>query len=179
MLVLNNKSMIKKDWISSKIEIKETVNKNKGMFAVEPIKMGERVLVWGGDYVNHIEAEEAKKSGKLVMQWDEDLFSVENRGDDVGYFINHSCDSNTWMADTFTLVAKRDIKVGEELTIDYALIEVDENYISKWECKCGSSFCRKKVTGQDWCLVDLQERYKDHFLPFINKKIINLKTQNV
>ena len=28
------------------------------------------------------------------MQWDENLFSVENRGEDKGYFINHSCEPN-------------------------------------------------------------------------------------
>ncbi len=35
--------------------------------------------------------------------------------------LNHSCDSNLWMADEATVVARRDIAAGEELTLDYAL----------------------------------------------------------
>ena len=45
-----------------------------------------------------------------------------------------------------------------------------EDFVSSWECSCGSSFCRKRVTGKDWRILELQERYKGHFLPFINKR---------
>jgi len=162
---------LKKDWISPKIEIKETPNKGKGMFATKPIKAGEKVLVWGGEYTNTLGAKEAKASGKLVMQWDNDLYSVEDKGNDMGYFINHACDPNTWMNDSYTLVAKHDIQIGEEITADYALWEADSNYISKWECHCDSSVCRKRITGNDWKLPEVQERYKGHFSPLINKRI--------
>ena len=63
------------------------------------------------------------------------------------------------------------IKSGEEITADYALWEADENYISKWECSCGSIDCRKKITGKDWRINKIQEKYKDHFSPLINKRI--------
>ncbi len=123
---------------------------------------------------NKIKADKVRGEGKLVMQWDEDLFSVENRGDDIGYYINHSCDPNLWMQDAYTLVAKRDIEEGEEITADYALWEADENYVSKWKCSCGLSFCRKRITGKDWRLPGLQKRYKGHFSPLINKRISRL-----
>jgi SET domain-containing protein len=167
--------IIKQDWISPKIEIRETSGKGKGMFAVKPIGVGEKILIWDVKYVNKNEAEKAKADGKLVMQWDDNLFTIENRGDDLGYFINHSCDSNVWMLDISTLIARRDIKTDEELTADYVLWEADEDYVSKWECGCGSHVCRKRVTGKDWRLLQLQERYKDHFSPLINKRIANLK----
>ena len=141
------------------------------MFAIERIKNGESIIVFGGEYVNAEAAKQAKAREKLVMQWDDDLFSVEDRGADPAYFINHSCDPNTWMEDAFTIMAMRDVEVGEELTVDYALWEADENYVSRWECKCGSSMCRKRVTGNDWRLPELQERYKGHFTPLINKRI--------
>lgn len=162
----------KETWINPKIEIKETQNKGKGMFAAKPIKTGETVLIWGGGYTNEKGAKEAKKKGKLVLQWDDDLFSVEEKGEDIGYFINHSCNSNTWMKDAFTLIAKRNIREGEEITADYALWEIDPNYISNWECQCGSPLCRKRITGNDWKLPDVEERYKGHFSPLINKRIL-------
>lgn len=161
----------KETWINSKIEIKETLNKGRGMFATELIKIGDTILIWGGEYTNAKGAKEAKGKGKLVLQWNEDLFSVEDRGDDMGYFINHACDSNAWMKDAYTLVAKRDIQVREEVTADYSLWEADPNYISKWECQCGSPVCRKRITGNDWKLPEMQERYAGHFSPLINKRI--------
>lgn len=146
-----------------------------GMFAIEPIKAGEKILTWEGKYVNRDEAEKEKANGKLVIQWDDDLFSVEDKGDDLGYFVNHSCDSNAWMNNAFTLVAKRNIEAGEEVTADYALWEADEDYVSKWECKCGLRVCRKRVTGKDWRSPEIQERYKDHLSPLINKRVAALQ----
>lgn len=141
------------------------------MFASELIKTDDIIVIWGGEYTNAKGVKEAEEKGKLVLQWDDDLFSVEDRGDDMGYFINHSCDSNAWMKDAYALVAKRNIQVGEEVTADYALWEADPNYISKWKCQCGSMVCRKRITGNDWKLSEMQEKYKGHFSPLINKRI--------
>lgn len=161
------------DWISPKTEIRETKKYGKGLFAVENIAPGEKVIVWGGNYVNKEEALKAKTvGGKLAIQWDDDVFSVEDRGVDRGYFINHSCDANTWMSDTYTLVAKRAIASGEEITSDYALWEDDGDYRSSWKCQCDSPMCRKQITGEDWKLPEVQKRYKNHFSPLLNKRII-------
>lgn len=164
-----------KDWVSPKIEIRITENRGKGMFAVEPISKGEEVVVWGGNYVNKDQAEKARGEGKLVMQFDEDLFSIEDRGESDAYFINHSCEPNVWMKDVFILEAMRDISVGAELTADYVLWETDENKVSKWECGCGSKKCRRIITGKDWKILELQEKYRGHFLPLIQKRIDHLK----
>lgn len=164
----------KEDWINPKIEIRTTENRGKGMFAISTISKGEKVLLWGGNYVNKDEAEKAKAEGKLVMQFDEDLFSIEDRGESNAYFINHSCEPNVWMKDAFTLEAMRDIFPGEELTADYVLWETDEDKISKWECLCGSENCRHSITGKDWQKPELQEKYRGHFLPLIEKRINNV-----
>ena len=81
------------------------------------------------------------------------------------------------MANAWTLVARRDISVGEELTLDYGLVEGDESLVADWECACGSSECRNKTTGRDWMLPALQRRYEGHFSLLINKRISRLKEQ--
>lgn len=164
----------KKSWINPKIEIKNSPVSGRGMFALEKINVGEDILTFGGDYIDTASADEERRDGKLVMQWDEDLFTAEDRGDDDTYFVNHSCDGNTWMKDAFGLIARRDIFPGEEITADYALWEADENYISQWKCQCGSNKCRGRVTGLDWQQPELQERYAEHFSPLINKRITAL-----
>lgn len=162
-----------KSWISPKIRIKQSSIAGKGMFARTSIKTGEILVIWGAKYLTKRDAEKVKKNNPklLVMQWDDDLFSVETRSKDIGYFINHSCDPNMWMKNAITILARRHIKKGEELTSDYALWEARKNYVSKWTCCCGSSLCRKKVTGHDWQSSTLQQRYKNHFAPLINKRI--------
>lgn len=166
-------------WISPKVEIRDSELGGKGMFAKEKISAGEKMLVWGGEYVTENEAEKAKTAGKLVMQWDTDLFSIEDRGEDDAYYLNHSCDPNVWMKDAHTLIARRDVGIGEELTADYAMWEANEDYVSKWECNCGAENCRGRVTGKDWENSGLQNAYKNHFSPLINKRIRESKLPQI
>ena len=171
--------IVKKEvWISPKAEIRQSSIQGKGLFAKENIKKGERVIVFGGNYTDKKGAEKAQKQGKVVMQWDDKLYSFEDRGESDDYFINHSCDPNLWLIDAFTLVAKKDVNPGDELTADYALWEADEKFISSWKCTCGSQLCRGQITGKDWQKKDLQQRYRGHFSPLINKRMEKLKTLN-
>jgi hypothetical protein len=105
------------------------------------------------------------------MQWDSDLYSIEDSGGDDGYFLNHSCDSNLWFRDAFTLVARRDVEEKEELTLDYALFEADPTAVAIAECRCGSPRCRHRVAGMDWQLPEVQQAYADHFSPLLNRRI--------
>ncbi len=163
------------DWISPKVEIRPSEIHGKGMFAVAPISQNEVVAIWGGDFVNGTQAEKARLSGKAIQQIDDDVFEVfeyDKRGEGAPtYYHNHSCDPNTWMKDEVTISARRNIEPGEELTIDYAMFEADENYVMPWECNCDSVACRKQITGKDWFLPELQERYGNHFSPMINRRI--------
>ena len=58
---------------------------------------------------------------------------------------------------------------GEEVTIDYAL----QTAVPDWEmaCHCRSPYCRKRIRGDDWMRPDLQELYRGHFSPFLNRRI--------
>jgi SET domain len=80
------------------------------------------------------------------------------------HFLNHSCDPNIWLADEVTLITKRAINVVEEITADYATWETEEDWVAAWSCNCSSHLCRGLITGRDWRLPELQDRYSDHFL---------------
>ena len=105
------------------------------------------------------------------MQWDLQLFSIEDRGGDEGYFLNHSCDSNLWFKDAFTLKARRDIRPGDELTVDYALFEHEDGYVAIASCSCDSPGCRHTITGGDCRKQEVRERYSGHFSPLINRRM--------
>ncbi|HJS77364.1 MAG TPA: hypothetical protein VJ778_08145, partial [Burkholderiales bacterium] len=82
---------------------------------------------------------------------------------------------NVWLADEVTLVARRAIARAQELTIDYALFELDPAWSSRWQCRCRAASCRGSITGRDFKLEDLQARYTQHFHPEVLRRIARLK----
>jgi uncharacterized protein len=74
-----------------------------------------------------------------------------------------------WMDDEITISARRVIPDGVEATIDYALFTVAATW--SMQCHCGADSCRGVVTGDDWRLPAVHERYRGHFSPFINRRI--------
>jgi hypothetical protein len=160
--------------INPKIRIGESPIHGRGMFAEGDIGRGEILIIWKECYTDKIGAEEAVRQGKGIMQWDDDVFSYETDRNPEHYLINHSCDPNGWMADAYTLEARRDIPRGEEITVDIAMFEHDEDAVTDWSCNCGSPMCRGRIKGMDWRREDLQKRYEGHFSPLINKRIEKL-----
>jgi hypothetical protein len=162
------------NWINPKIEVRESPIHGQGMFASAKIEQGEELIIWRECYTDKAGALKAVLDGKGTMQWDEDVFSYETELHREHYMINHSCDPNGWMADAHTLEARKDIFEGEEITVDMAMFESDEGAIATWSCNCGSRICRGRITGKDWRLDELQRRYRGHFSPLVNKRIMNI-----
>jgi hypothetical protein len=40
-----------------------------------------------------------------------------------------------------------------------------------FRCECGSEICRHQVTGEDWRLPDLRQRYQGYFSPYLQRRI--------
>jgi uncharacterized protein len=89
---------------------------------------------------------------------------------EVGDFVNHSCAPNAGLAGQMALVALRSIRAGEEVCYDYAMS--DGSDYDEFACSCGTSMCRGKVTGRDWRLSELQERYEGHFSPYLHRRML-------
>ena len=102
---------------------------------------------------------------------------------DFGHFLNHSCDPNTIInvinnvvdKAFIEVVARRDIRAGEELTFDYASLEYET--VTHIDCRCGTNACRGTVHGFKDLPKHIVEKYKeegmisDHLLRFHNGKI--------
>ena len=83
-------------------------------------------------------------------------------------FLNHSCNPNCGVRNKLEIIAMREINKDEEVTIDYAMTE---SFKYKMKCNCGMSNCRKIITGKDWKINKLQEKYKEFFSKYLKKKI--------
>ena len=109
--------------------------------------------------------------GDSYIQIDDDFFLAplsKKEHDLVMMFINHSCEPNVGVKGQITYVAMRNITPGEELTLDYAMIDDDD---FEMQCECGKPNCRRVVSGKDWKLKKLQKKYGNYFASFILHKL--------
>ena len=168
-------------WKDPRQQFRTSPTQGIGAFATAPIKQGEPVEIIGGVVMTEAEF----RAFQLVtprfnaIQIGEDLHLVEEptvTQQREGGSLNHSCDSNLWLADEVTLVARRDIAADEELTVDYALFTVQSDWQLELPCRCGLTVCRHQITGSDWMLPAVQTRYYPHFSPFINARIDRLRS---
>jgi SET domain-containing protein len=60
--------------------------------------------------------------------------------DHPNQYLNHSCNPNSGIKGKITMIALKDIKEGDEITIDYSIIEGDDLWEMK--CTCGEKNCR-------------------------------------
>ena len=136
-----------------------------GLFARRALDEGETVVVLGGTVIDDEELARLQPQSSLAIGEGVNLMQDD---DDPARYGNHSCDPNLWLADEVTLVTRRAVGAGEELTVDYGTFSV-----VPWEmdCRCGAAGCRGVVTGDDWRRPDLQECYVGRFSPFINARI--------
>jgi uncharacterized protein len=169
----------KKAWIDPRLEIRRSPLGGQGSYACQPIKECEIVTIWGAEVFTKEDVNGGKTQGRLIVPIGEGRYLAYETYDSKApdHFLNHSCDPNIWLVDEVTLVARRAIDLGEELTADYATWELQEDWVSPWSCNCRSKLCRGIITGRDWRLPELQGRYGNHFLPCINEKIKGLKSR--
>jgi SET domain-containing protein len=158
---------------SPKTEIRASKIHGRGLFATTDISKDEVVAVKGGHIVDQRTLREkiTPRLGPVEIQIDDDLFiapvTKEERELSMLYS-NHSCDANLGVRSGITFVAMRDIRTGEELTLDWAMTDDDDYSV---ECKCGAANCRKILSGKDWQRPELQKRYAGYFSSYLAEKI--------
>lgn len=144
-----------------------------GLIATDSIQMGE--IIWRRDAqmqtfsLHEIQTWTQTEQDTFfwfAFQCDAETFIYTL--DDDGY-MNHSCNPNTWWQDDETLIARRDIAAGEEVTYDYASTEISVPY--RMDCRCKSPNCRGVVTHEDYLNPNWQAFYGAHIPQFVQKAI--------
>jgi uncharacterized protein len=101
-----------------------------GLFASADISMGTNIMVISGEVIDEDECiRREEEEGNVYIFWNGDNYIDTIRTEKIKY-INHDCEYNCEVTekDEFSLflTASRDIKAGEELTIDYGYDEIYE-----------------------------------------------------
>ena len=143
-----------------KIAARKSPIHGNGVFALQPIAKGERIIEYKGRRRTHAEVD-ADDSGDVesghtfLFTLDDDWVIDANHGGNSARWINFSCDPNCEAVlqedekdprkSRVFIEAKRAIRPGQELTYDYG-ITLDEPHTARlkkiWACHCGSKKCR-------------------------------------
>lgn len=146
-----------------KVEIRESAQHGRGVFARVPLKRGEVILQFKGPQLTR-----AQLTAQMYhLQIDEDAYlGPSGEADD---YVNHSCMPNAGFDGQLRLVALRDIAVGEEITWDYSTA-IDEEDFPGFPCSCGAACCRRVVRSFRHLERQEQERLSPSILPYLRLK---------
>ncbi len=145
-----------------------------GVVAGEDIKKGEMIAIWGG-YIMTIDEYRGAPLVKLNFDYTLQVFENFSIGpkakedlDDCEMF-NHSCDANAGVRGQILLVARRDIKKGEEICFDY---ETTDSQDLNFTCKCGSANCRGTIDGKSWMKPGFFKKHWEFLSTYMQEKIL-------
>ncbi len=145
----------------SEVVVKDAANKGKGVFALRDFAKGEFIF--------------RRRHGRVIANRDIPSLPEEDRRHlceldwdtcaillPPGCYLNHSCDPNA-MRKRVNVFAWKDIRQGEEITIDYRLNAFTGEH---WYCSCGSANCLGYVTSSFFSLSEDQQHI---YLPYTPK----------
>lgn len=121
-----------------------------GLFALKDFKKNEIVIdksAWDESVLiswnefETLDADTRKKLTDFCYKTDEGIYAPKDINRiNIEYFFNHQCDPNAYCDSDGNYIARRDINIGEEFTID---VEASmKKTIKEFICGCGSRKCR-------------------------------------
>lgn len=146
-----------------KVEVRESTQHGRGVFARVLLKRGEVILQFKGPQLTRTQL----TPEMYHLQIGEDAYlGPSGEADD---YVNHSCEPNAGFDHNLKLVALRDIAVGEEITWDYSTA-IDEEDFTGFPCGCGAARCRGLVRSFRHLDRNEQERLVASVLPYLRHK---------
>ena len=144
-----------------RIQVRRSGVHGKGVFALQPIPAGERIIEYKGQIISWPEALKRhphnpdEPNHTFYFHLDEQYVIDAAVDGNTARWINHSCDPNCKAEQVddespgrVFIKALRKLRPGEELFYDYGLI-LDERYTPKlkrdYACRCGSKACRQTM----------------------------------
>lgn len=141
-------------------KVKTSKIHGRGLYATADIEEETDIIQYVGEKITKKEStrraldweEKARKSGEgLVYIFElDDKYDIDGRlGKNPARYMNHSCDGNCEAINydgEIWIVARRDIKKGEELVYDYGY---DMEHFLDHPCKCGADNCIGFIVRED------------------------------
>jgi SET domain-containing protein len=127
------------------LAINESSIEGMGCFSSVQFKRGRKIAEYSGEKISDAEANRRANRRKLRICAINNRWSLDgSRGGNGTHYINHSCEPNAYMKILYghiLFIALRDIKPGEEITIDYQ----STLHSDRKRCGCGAPSCRGTI----------------------------------
>jgi uncharacterized protein len=163
-------------WMDERLVVRVSPIAGRGLFFTSDLPAGTTVIRLGGRLVTSAELDAlihraetdqtAPYVDTITVYDDAHLLLPPNT---PLHFGNHSCDPTLWLVGPFEVATRTDVTAAQEATLDYATMSGVEGF--RMECRCGVAACRGKVTSADWMRAELQERYRGHWVPALQRRI--------
>jgi hypothetical protein len=147
-----------------------------GIYTTAPVPAGTLLLLFTGDIVDAPGLAGVPDSHRrFSIQVEEGLYMVTLGEPEISDYLNHSCQPTAGMRGQIGVAALRDLAMGEEICIDYAMC--DGSPYDEFTCGCGTPSCRGQISGNDWTRPELQARYAGWFSPYLQRRIERLRAE--
>ncbi|HEX8475480.1 MAG TPA: SET domain-containing protein-lysine N-methyltransferase [Pyrinomonadaceae bacterium] len=129
------------------LAISDSTIDGKGCFATVFFARGRKIAEYAGERISRREVarRRLRLRRKLRVCALDSYWAIDgSRGGNGTHYINHSCDPNSYMKmlhGHILFFARRDIRPGEEITIDY----VATYHSDTKSCRCKSTNCRGTI----------------------------------
>ncbi|HEY7785226.1 MAG TPA: SET domain-containing protein-lysine N-methyltransferase [Pyrinomonadaceae bacterium] len=127
------------------LEIKKSPIEGRGCFSTSHFQRRRKIAEYTGEKISNAEANRRAGRRRLRICAINRRWSLDgSRGGNGTHYINHSCTPNAYMkisSGHILFIALKDIKPGEEITIDYE----STLHSDKKRCTCGAPSCRGTI----------------------------------
>jgi len=116
-----------------------------GLVSVNAFRKGRRVIEYVGRIIDDAEAD--RVSNRYIFEVKKDVNIDGSPRRNLARYVNHGCRPNLEahaVGRRIFYVAARNIRPGEELTVDYGKSYYD-HYIAPYGCRCGAKTHRKSA----------------------------------
>lgn len=129
------------------LEVRPSPIHRYGVYVVEPVPAGSRVIEYDGERISYREAARRSRSSLVYLFWAAPGRIIDGAvGGSGAEFVNHSCEPNLVVKiedGRAYFISLREIAADEELLLDYR-IHGDAPHMV---CRCGSARCRGSLNA--------------------------------
>jgi hypothetical protein len=140
---------------SDEISVQPSAIHGRGLYPRHTFAKGERIYkIRGRQVFADYDANFSEGPNWIGLGWREWL--IPEPANPI-IFTNHACCPNAIISDGLTVIALRDIEIGDEIVVDYSTTEVDPFW--RMLCSCQSATCRKQIRAFSHFPVVVQRFY--------------------